>query len=218
MKHFQEHQHHQDPSHHDQQPDHESRRFRFQGRCGDHRGFRRGHHMGEHFAHFGGRNWGFAARVGRGAGRIFEGGDLKVVLLQLIAEKPRHGYELMKAIEEKLNGAYSPSPGLVYPTLTMLEEMGYTTVTTTDNKKLYTITDEGKKYLEENKDAVNALFERMNEMGSAFGPGRSPQIIRAVQNCMYALRLKTSSASVTPEQIQKIVDAIDTAAKSIEQA
>ncbi len=164
--------------------------------------------------------WGIAQRFGgRGAGRIFEGGDLKYVLLQLIAEKPRHGYELMKAIEEKLNGAYSPSPGLIYPTLTMLEEMGYATVSATDgSKKLYTITEEGKKHLEEKKAEVDAVFERMNEASSAFGPGRSPQIIRAVENFKYALRLKTSQGSITPEQIQRIADAIDAAAKSVEQA
>jgi DNA-binding PadR family transcriptional regulator len=101
----------------------------------------------------------------------------------------------------------------------MLEEMGYATVSSTDgSKKLYTITAEGQKYLDENKDAVNALFERMNEMGSAFGLGRSPQIMRALENFRYALRLKTSSGSITPEQIQKVVDAIDAAAKTIEQA
>ncbi len=218
MKHNQE--HYQDPS--QGQPEHDSRRFRFDGRCGGKhfrggRGEFGGH--GEHGGRFG-RHWGggFGGRM-RFAARVFEGGDLKLVLLQLIAEKPRHGYELMKAIEEKLNGAYAPSPGLVYPTLTMLEEMGYATVSTTDgSKKLYTITEEGKKYLEENKDAVNGLFERMNEMGSAFGVGRSPQILRAVENFRYALRLKTSSGQITPEQMQKIVDAIDAAAKSIEQA
>jgi len=158
-------------------------------------------------------------RHGRRGGGVLDHGNLRYVLLQLIAEKPRHGYELMKAIEEKLNGGYAPSPGLVYPTLTMLEEMGYATVSSTDgSKKLYTITAEGQKYLDENKDAVNALFERMNEMRNAFGLGRSPQIMRAVENFRYALRLKTSSGSITPEQIQKVVDAIDAAAKAIEQA
>jgi DNA-binding PadR family transcriptional regulator len=219
MKHFQE--QHQDSR--QEQPDHESRRFRFGGPCGG-KHFRGGRgdfgaeHGGGGFGPFGRHRGGFGGRM-RFAARVFEGPDLKNVLLQLIAEKPRHGYELMKAIEEKLNGGYAPSPGLIYPTLTMLEEMGYATVSSSDgSKKLYTITEEGKKYLAENKDAVSALFERMNDMGSAFGLGRSPQILRAVENFRYALRLKTSSGSVTPEQIQKIVDAIDAAAKSIEQA
>jgi|HubBroStandDraft_5_1064220.scaffolds.fasta_scaffold09611_4 DNA-binding PadR family transcriptional regulator len=219
MKYNQE--HYQNPSH--GQPDHESRRFRFEGRCGGKhfrggRGDFGGEHGGGGFGPFGRHRGGFGGRM-RFAARVFEGGDLKNVLLQLIAEKPRHGYELMKAIEEKLNGGYAPSPGLVYPTLTMLEEMGYATVSSTDgSKKLYTITAEGQKYLDENKDAVNALFERMNEMRNAFGLGRSPQIMRAVENFRYALRLKTSSGSITPEQIQKVVDAIDAAAKAIEQA
>ncbi len=100
MEHY--HEHHQVPS--EGQPDHESRRFRFEGRCGG-RGFRGGRDFGDHRGPFGGKHWGFAARFGgRGAGRIFEGGDLKYVLLQLIAEKPRHGYEIIKALEERSKG------------------------------------------------------------------------------------------------------------------
>jgi DNA-binding PadR family transcriptional regulator len=219
MKHYQE--HHQDSR--QEQPDRESRRFRFGGPCGSKhfrggRGDFGGEHGGGGFGPFGRHRGGFGGRL-RFAARVFEGGDLKNVVLQLIAEKPSHGYELMKAIEEKLNGAYAPSPGLIYPTLTMLEEMGYATVSTTDgSKKLYTITEEGKKYLEENKATVKTIFDRINELGSAFGQSRSPQIQRAVENFRYALRLKTSSGSMTPEQLQKIVDAIDAAAKSIEQA
>jgi DNA-binding PadR family transcriptional regulator len=217
MKHS--HEHHQDSR--EGQPDRESRRFRHEGRCGGHH-FRGGRgDFGEHGrgGFGGGRHWGGGRFGGRFAARVFEGGDLRIVLLQLIAEKPRHGYELMKAIEEKLSGAYSPSPGLIYPTLTLLEEMGYATVSTSEgNKKLYTITEEGKKFLGENKSAADAVFERMSEMASAFGPGRSPQIIRAVENFKYALRLKTTQGEITPEQIQKIADAIDAAAKLVEQA
>ncbi len=110
-------------------------------------------------------------------------------------------------------------PGLIYPTLTLLEEMGYATVSTSEgNKKLYTITPEGTAFLAEKKPEVDAVFGRMNEAGAAFGPGRSPQIIRAVENFRYALRLKTSQGEITPEQVQKIADAIDAAAKLVEQA
>src|SRR5262245_30800963 len=79
--------------------------------------------------------------------RIFEKGDLKSVILQLLKEKPRHGYEVIRALEERFGGFYSPSPGAVYPTLQMLEDLGYTSVVSQDGKKVYTITDEGLKFL-----------------------------------------------------------------------
>jgi len=98
--------------------------------------------------HFGG---GFGGRHGRGgdmnpddmrAGRMLAQGDLRLIALALIAEAPRHGYEIIKLVEEKTSDWYSPSPGIVYPTLTYLEEAGYVTASTDGSKKLYTITDE----------------------------------------------------------------------------
>jgi DNA-binding PadR family transcriptional regulator len=141
------------------------------------------------------------------------------VILRLIAEKPSYGYEIIKQIEERLGGAYAPSPGVVYPTLTLLEELGYVTVTVGDGtKKLHTITPEGHAALEANKTAVDALFERMERAGAAFGKGRAPQIMRAVENFRLALQLKTSQGSLNEEQIRKIVEAIDAAARQIEQS
>jgi DNA-binding PadR family transcriptional regulator len=196
---------------------HEARQFRFGRRCGSH--FYRGYEseFGEPFRR-GGRHFGGWAG-GPFGGRVFDSGELRYVILQLIAEKPRHGYELMKAIEDRLSGAYSPSPGLIYPTLTLLEEMGYATVSTGEgNKKLYTLTVEGRAKLEENKAAVDEVFARMDKAGAQFGRGRAPQIMRAIENFRYALRLKTSQSALTPEQVQKIADAIDAAAKLIEQS
>ena len=184
---------------------------------------RRGRGCGE--KHFRGRHGEFGEQFGtRGFGpgrfraRLFESGDLKFVLLRMIAEKPRHGYEIIKAIEEKLGGVYSPSPGVIYPTLTLLEELGYVTVSSEGAKKLYTITAEGTAALEENKAAVNALFERMEQAGAAFGRGRAPQIMRAVENFRMALRLKTSQSRLTEEQVRKIAAAIDAAAKAVEES
>lgn len=196
---------------------HDSRPFRFGHRCGPHHFRGRESEFGERFRR-GGRH--FGGWAGRAFGdRIFDSGELRYVILRLIAEKPRHGYELMKAIEDRLNGAYSPSPGLIYPTLTLLEEMGYATVSTSEgSKKLYTITAEGRAKLEENKAAVDAVFARMDQAGAVFGRGRAPQIMRAIENFRYALRLKTSQSALTPEQVQKIADAIDAAAKAIEQS
>jgi DNA-binding PadR family transcriptional regulator len=163
---------------------------------------------------FGGREWG-----GRFRGRVFDTGDLRFVILRLIAEKPSYGYEIIKQIEERLGGAYAPSPGVVYPTLTLLEELGYVTVTVGDGtKKLHMITTEGQAALDANKAAIDGLFERMERAGAAFGRGRAPQIMRAVENFRMALQLKTSQGSLNEEQIRKVVEAIDAAAKQIEQS
>jgi DNA-binding PadR family transcriptional regulator len=196
---------------------HDARHFRFGQRCGGHYYRGRESEFGERLRRGGRPFGGWAGRPF--GGRVFDSGELRYVILQLIAEKPRHGYELMKAIEDRLSGAYSPSPGLIYPTLTLLEEMGYATVNTSEgNKKLYTITAEGRAKLEENKARVDEVFARMDKAGAEFGRGRAPQIMRAIENFRYALRLKTSQGALTPEQVQKIADAIDAAAKLIEQS
>ena len=118
------------------------------------------HWAARRFGRFGeGPRWGGHGE-GRGGGRgdwfrvgrMLAQGDLKLLALALIAEQPRHGYELIKLIEDKTRGAYSPSPGVVYPTLTFLEEAGYVTAESEGAKKRYTITDEGRAYLEKNRD------------------------------------------------------------------
>jgi DNA-binding PadR family transcriptional regulator len=92
-------------------------------------------------------------------------GDLKLLALALIAEQPRHGYELIKLIEEKTGGWYSPSPGVVYPTLTFLEEAGYVTAESEGAKKRYTITEEGRAYLDENRDVAAMVLARLEAIG-----------------------------------------------------
>src|SRR6267154_3145301 len=120
--------------------------------------------------HFGG-DFGGGGRHGMGggemmrAGRMLAQGDLRLIALALIAEQPRHGYEIIKLLEEKTAGWYSPSPGIVYPTLTYLEEAGYVTAQTEGAKKLYTITDEGRAYLDANRDFVDAVLERLAAIG-----------------------------------------------------
>jgi DNA-binding PadR family transcriptional regulator len=99
------------------------------------------------------------------AGRMLATGDLRLIALALIAEQPRHGYEIIKVLEDKTEGWYAPSPGMVYPTLTYLEEMGYVTAQAEGAKKLYTITDEGRAYLDENRDFVDAVLERLSAVG-----------------------------------------------------
>src|SRR6266508_997298 len=128
----------------------------------------------------GGRGWrgryGWGGRHGSGgrhgwdgdmvrAGRMLAQGDLRLIALALIAEQPRHGYEIIKVLEEKTAGWYSPSPGSVYPTLTYLEEAGYVTAQTEGAKKLYTITDEGRAHFEENRKFVDTVLERLAAIG-----------------------------------------------------
>ena len=121
--------------------------------------------------------FGFGPRRGgpRG-GRMFEQGDLKFVILQLLADKPRHGYEIIKDLEERSGGRYSPSPGTVYPTLTLLEDMGYASVTPVDGgKKVYAITDAGRAYLADNRSTVDDVLERLGQLGtSIFGEQMRP--------------------------------------------
>ncbi len=103
--------------------------------------------------------------------KIFERGDLKFVILRLISERPMHGYEVMKALEEESKGYYRPSPGSVYPTLQMLEDEGYLTVEEKEGKKIYTITEEGVAYLGENEDVVDDVFDRVEHFTDRFFGG-----------------------------------------------
>src|ERR1700722_5303905 len=113
------------------------------------------------------RGWGpGGGNVGGAGGRMFDGGDRRLVILALVAEKARYGYEIIKELGERVGGDYSPSPGVVYPTLTMLEEMGYAQASQDpQGRKLYTVTAEGEKVLGENKPQVDAIFERFGDNG-----------------------------------------------------
>jgi DNA-binding PadR family transcriptional regulator len=167
---------------------------------------RRGGRHGRHGHHGGDRS-----------GRLFDHGELRFVVLHLIAEKPRHGYEIIKAIEDSAGGAYSPSPGVIYPTLTMLEELGYTALTEQDGKKLYALTEAGEAYLRENQRTVDAVAARLAEVAAARGDGPAPQIVRAVENLRLALRLRLSRGPLTEAQIRAVAAALDVAATTVEQ-
>ena len=139
-----------------------------------------GHHGGQcggiwaarRFGRHGGRGPGWGSGAGGGGsdwfrvGRMLAQGDLKLLALALIAEQPRHGYELIKLIEEKTSDCYSPSPGVVYPTLTFLEEAGYVTAESEGAKRRYTITEEGRAYLEENRDIADMILARLAAIGT----------------------------------------------------
>ncbi len=150
-------------------------------------------------------------------GRMFDGGELRLVILALIAEKPRHGYEIIKELGERVGGDYSPSPGVVYPTLTLLEEMGYASPNQdAAGRKLYTVTSEGEKALADNKAQIDAIFARFGDGDEGPGRGAMGSVFRAMMNLRASVRLRLRSRAATPEQVQAIVDALDAAAKAIE--
>ena len=113
--------------------------------------------------------------------RLFDRGDLKFLTLELLKEKPRHGYEVIRALEERFGGFYAPSPGAVYPTLQMLEDMGYVTSAQQDGKKIYTITEEGQKFLADRQPAVDDIWERMRGHWN-------PELGRELHRMMYDMR------------------------------
>jgi DNA-binding PadR family transcriptional regulator len=184
---------------------------KLEGRCGEERHRRR---HGE----FGGRWEGFEHGFAGGRERFFDTGHLRLVILQLIAEKPSYGYEIMKAIEERLSGGYAPSPGVVYPTLTLLEEEELAVSSAEGNKKLYAATEQGKEYLKANSATVKAIFGRMEQARKVFGRGRSPQVMRALMNLRYALKMRVKRGDLSSDQVSKIAEALDAAARAIDEA
>ncbi len=102
-------------------------------------------------------------------GRKFSSDDLQLLLVALLVDAPRHGYELIKLLEERSNGFYTPSPGMVYPALTYLEEIGYTTVLAEGNRKSYSLTAEGRAYLETNRERVEVIWAKLNFLGKKMG-------------------------------------------------
>jgi len=120
---------------------------------------------------------GFGGRGGRGGGmfgigKMLADGDLRVVVLALLEDGPRHGYDLIKAVEERSHGFYSPSPGVVYPTLTYLEEVGYASAASEGNKKIYTITEAGRQHLAENRELADSVLAGIDKFGRKLGQMR----------------------------------------------
>jgi DNA-binding PadR family transcriptional regulator len=136
-------------------------------------------HMGKHrrgrgFGHFFGNDMGDAGfdRSGFRTGRKLAADDLQLLLLTLIAEKPSHGYDLIKVLEERSGGYYVPSPGMIYPALTYLEEAGHATVEPEGTKKLYRISEDGRRHLDQNRTAADALVSQLERIGRRMGDVR----------------------------------------------
>jgi DNA-binding PadR family transcriptional regulator len=141
--------------------------------------------FGEFFgAGFGPRFWSFCwPEGGRGPRRrrqqVFESGEVKYVILRLLREKPRHGYEIIKALEEQMGGGYTPSPGTVYPTLQLLEDQGFVRAVESEGKRVYHITPEGEAFLEQHRDVTDEILERVRDTVRGFASGRIGEVNQA---------------------------------------
>ena len=158
-----------------------------------------------------------SGRRGRRARRMFESGELRLVLLKLIADEPRHGYDLIRAIEELTGGEYAPSPGIVYPTLTLLQDMGHIEEAAVEGaRKPFQVTDEGRKHLAEREDEVEALFERLRDLAPRGENMAGPAIGRAVKNLMTALGHRLKAEGFDEDLFLEIAAILDDAAQKIE--
>jgi len=166
--------------------------------------------------------WGGEAgpgRHGRGGGRrrMFESGELRLVLLKLIADQPRHGYDLIRAIEELTHGSYAPSPGIVYPTLTMLQDMGLIQEAAAEgSRKAFAVTPEGTAHLEERAEEVDALIARLSDLGEGKRRAGGRPIKRAVGNLLSALWHRVSHEELDEDRLHEIAAILDEAATKIE--
>ena len=148
---------------------------------------------------------------------MFEQGELRLVLLKLIADEPRHGYDLIRAIEDLTGGEYAPSPGVVYPTLTLLQDMGLIEEAAGEGpRKPFQATEEGRAHLEERADEVEALIERLSDLKPRHSDMAGPAIGRAVRNLMTALSHRVGRDGLDEELLHEIAAILDEAAQRIE--
>jgi len=161
--------------------------------------------------------FGGSRRGGRRSRRMFESGELRLVLLKLIADEPRHGYDLIRAIEDLTGGEYAPSPGVVYPTLTLLQDMGLIEEAPGEGpRKPFQVTDEGRAHLQEKADEVEALFDRLREFAPKESHHGGATIGRGIQNLMAAVRNRVSRVGWDEGLTHEITSILDEAAQRIE--
>jgi len=144
----------------------------------------------------------------------FQKGDLKYVILDLLKDKPRYGYEIIRALEERSYGFYKPSAGVVYPTLQMLEEMGYASSVERDGKRVYTITEDGRHFLDERRDSADEVRSHMRHHWNPknFGPigGIMSEIAKLGKSVGPRIR------NADPEQLNRISEVVSRARREIE--
>ena len=163
-------------------------------------------------------DWGFdwrRARRGR-RGQWFESGDMKYVILKLLATRPMHGYEVMKALEEETRGCYKPSPGTVYPTLQWLGDEGLVKAETVDEKKVYAITDAGRAFLETHKSTVEDIFERITGTIDQLFSEPMPEVNRAIGKVVAQAYRAAWRLGKDDEKKRRISEILDRATREIE--
>ena len=149
--------------------------------------------------------------------RVFEGGELKLVLLKLIAEQPRHGYDLIRAIEEMTGGHYAPSPGVVYPTLTMLQDMDLIEEAAAEGgRKPFQITEAGTAHLEENEEEADELIARLKGLSPSHHPAGGSPVWRAMRNLGMAIRNRIGHGDVNEDTMHELAALIDEFAQRVE--
>jgi DNA-binding PadR family transcriptional regulator len=151
--------------------------------------------------------------------KLFDAQDIRLLMLSFLSTSPAHGYELIKSIEALAKGEYVPSPGLVYPNLTLLEEMGaIRSADSPGGKKVWELTEEGKASLEEQRADVTAIVERLSSLGVLGENRRIPEVQRAIHNFRVALNTRLAQGDIPKETLYKIIDTLDQAAKDIERS
>lgn len=156
-------------------------------------------------------------RGGRRGGRMFEQGDLKFVILQLLDEKPRHGYEIIKELEERCGGAYTPSPGTVYPTLSLLEDLGYARAQDDGGgRKVYTITAEGRQYLSDNQGTVEDIFDRLASFGAHLFGGPMMEVHQAVREVVRATYAQSTRHPGDSDRLGRVAGILRRAAAELD--
>lgn len=152
-----------------------------------------------------------------GRRRMFGSGELRLVLLKLIADEPRHGYDLIRAVEELTGGEYAPSPGVVYPTLTLLQDMGMIEEAEAEGaRRPFQVTDEGRAHLDANSQEVGDLFDRLDDTFTSRKRRHRPEMGRAVANLMAALKNRVAHEGWNDALLTEVVDILDEAAQRIE--
>jgi DNA-binding PadR family transcriptional regulator len=163
------------------------------------------------------REWGAGIRHGKRwrRGQVFESGEMKYVILRLLREKPSHGYELIKAMEDRFGGWYSPSPGTVYPTLQLLEDQGYVRVVETEGRKTYHITPEGEAFLDEHRDTIDEMFDRVRETVRDFASGAMGDLSQAFTRLAALAWRDAWRHGAADERTKRIVEILNRAADEI---
>jgi DNA-binding PadR family transcriptional regulator len=154
-------------------------------------------HQHQHGGH--GSGHGHGPRGGGRGPKMFDAGAMRYVVLQLIAEKPRHGYDIIKELEQRSGGGYSPSPGAIYPLLSLLADMGHVLASADGNKKLHTITPEGEAFLAENRQFVDAILARLAE-----GDEQREGLRGAMHELKHAAIEQARASNHSPERIEQI--------------